>query len=113
MARINREDQLTFRTHIRSFIQRSEDPSPAYDLELFSLYGALGAFEQSFGSREGRYRMSSTERGRYTLVGETDAPPELGALPLSEGLPRETANLLIKLAQAGEKFTAQAIISTS
>ena len=41
MGTINREDILTKRTHLYSFIQRKG--SPRYSLELFSLHGAMGS----------------------------------------------------------------------
>lgn len=108
MATLNREDILTKRTHVYSFIQRR--PGPGSRLELFSLHGALGSAEQPLGAPEPRYRKSVTRRGAWDRVGEVSAPPDTPSTSFSELLPRATATWLEQLRKSSEPFAVHAII---
>jgi photosystem II stability/assembly factor-like uncharacterized protein len=108
MATLNREDVLTKRTHIYSFLQRR--PGPRGRLELFSLHGALGSAEQPLGEPEPRYRKSVTRRGAWDRVGEVSAPPDTPTTSFTELMPRATATYLEQLRKSGEPFAVHAII---
>ena len=108
MATLKREDILTKRTHLYSFIQRR--PGPRGRLELFSLHGALGSAEQPLGEPEPRYRKSVTRRGAWDRVGDVSAPPDAPTTSFTELLPRATASFLEQLRKSGEPFAVHAII---
>lgn len=108
MSTINREDVLTKRTHIYSFIQRKG--SPRYSLELFSLHGAMGSAEQPLGEPEPRYRKSVTRRGAWDRVGAVEAPPDAATTSFTEMMPRATATFLEQLRKSGEEFAVHTII---
>jgi photosystem II stability/assembly factor-like uncharacterized protein len=108
MATLNREDILTKRTHLYSFLQRR--PGPRGRLELFSLHGALGSAEQPLGEPEPRYRKSVTRRGAWDRVGEVSAPPDTPTTSFTELMPRATATYLEQLRKSGEPFAVHAII---
>lgn len=108
MATLKREDILTKRTHIYSFIQRR--PGPRGRLELFSLHGALGSAEQPLGEPEPRYRKSVTRRGAWDRVGEVESPPDAPSTSFTEMMPRATATYLEQLRKSGEPFAVHAVI---
>lgn len=108
MATLKREDILTKRTHIYSFIQRR--PGPRGRLELFSLHGALGSAEQPLGEPEPRYRKSVTRRGAWDRVGDVSSPPDAPTTSFTELMPRATATYLEQLRKSGETFAVHAVI---
>ena len=108
MSTINREDVLTKRSHLYSFIQRKG--SPRYSLELFSLHGAMASAEQPLGEPEPRYRKSVTRRGAWDRVGAVDAPPDAPTTSFTEMMPRATATFLEQLKKSGEEFAVHTII---
>jgi len=108
MGTINREDILTKRTHVYSFIQRKG--SPRYSLELFSLHGAMGSAEQPLGEPEPRYRKSVTRRGAWDRVGEIESPPDAPTTSFTELMPRATATFLEQLKKSGEPFAVHTVI---
>jgi len=101
MSTINREDVLTKRTHLYSFIQRKG--SPRYSLELFSLHGAMGSAEQPLGEPEPRYRKSVTRRGAWDRVGAVEAPPDAPTTSFTEMMPRATATRNASLSRCPQR----------
>lgn len=110
MSRIRKgADVLTFQRHMLSWLQR-EGPAPDSPLELFSLYGAMGGFEEPQGEPEPRFRKSLSQRRGFRKVGESYGTPEASTTSFTEGMPRASATLLSRLKQSGEKFSVQVLV---
>ncbi len=110
MTRIRGDaDVLTFQKHTRSWIQ-TKGPGPASELELFALYGALGGLDMPEGSSTPVWRRSLAIRNAYRKVGESIDPPDTYTASIQEGIPRASANFLLRARKSREKFAVQAVV---